>query len=90
MKTFIVLFLALCSYTAQAQITTYNNAAQNNFYGIGGYSFTKEIFIPDGVQPTPYVVSGPSPQNDFSYAITANGGCHHSFGWGYHNYHYQY
>jgi hypothetical protein len=52
----------------------FNNAAQNAFYGIGGYSFTKEIFTPDGVQPTPYVVSGPSPQNDFSYTVTANGG----------------
>jgi hypothetical protein len=78
MKNFTIIFLplllALYSYKAQAQIVTYNNAAQNNFYGIGGYSFTKEIFIPDGVQPTPYVVSGPSPQNDFSYTITTNGG----------------
>jgi CHRD domain len=73
-------------------IEVYNNAAQNAFYGIGGYSFTKEIFTPDSVQPTPYVLSGPSPQNDFSYAITANGGAiSHSAGvWGYHYHQCQY
>jgi hypothetical protein len=71
MKNLTILFLALCSYTAQAQITGYNNAAQNTFYGIGGYSFSQFSF-PDGVQPSPYVVSGP--QNDFSYAISAGSG----------------
>lgn len=54
-------------------IDIFNNAAQNNFYGIGGYSYSQFIF-PDGLQNTPYVVSGPSPQNDFSYAISANVG----------------
>jgi hypothetical protein len=54
-------------------VDTYNNAARNDFYGIGGYSFTQQFF-PDGVQPTPYVVSGPSPQNDFSFAASAVGG----------------
>lgn len=73
MKTFTIFFLTLCSFTAQAQIVAFNNAAQNTFYGIGGYSFTQELF-PTGLQPTPYVVSGPSPQNDFSYVITTNGG----------------
>jgi hypothetical protein len=71
MKNLIILFLVLCSYAAvQAQITSYNNAAQNTFYGIGGYSFSQFTF-PDGVQATPYVISGPSPQNDFSSVITA-------------------
>ncbi len=51
----------------------FNNAAQNNFYGIGGYSYSQFTF-PTGLQPTPYVVSGPSPQNDFSYVITASSG----------------
>jgi Concanavalin A-like lectin/glucanases superfamily len=69
----LILFLALCSYTAQAQITSYNNAARNTFYGIGGYSFSQTSF-PNGVQANPYVVSGPSPQNDFSFAVLAVGG----------------
>jgi len=69
----LILFLALCSYTAQAQITAYNNAARNTFYGIGGYSFSQTSF-PNGVQANPYVVSGPSPQNDFSFAVSAVSG----------------
>jgi hypothetical protein len=73
MKNLTILFLVLCSYAVQAQITSYNNAAQNTFYGIGGYSFSQFTF-PDGVQATPYVISGPSPQNDFSYVITTIGG----------------
>jgi hypothetical protein len=73
MKNFTIIFLALCSYTAQAQITPYNNSLQNAFYGIGGYSFSQTSF-PDGVQANPYVVSGPSPQNDFSFAASAVGG----------------
>jgi hypothetical protein len=52
---------------------TYNAAAQNTFYGIGGYSFSQSLF-PNGVQANPYVISGPSPQNDFSYAASAVGG----------------
>ena len=51
----------------------FNNAARNDFYGIGGYSYTQTTF-PDGVQVNPYVVSGPSPQNDFSFAVSAVGG----------------
>ncbi len=54
-------------------IDTFNNAAQNNFYGIGGYSYTQTTF-PNGVQANPYIVSGPSPQNDFSYGVSAVGG----------------
>jgi hypothetical protein len=73
MKKFTILLLALCSFTAQAQITTYNNAAQNTFYGIGGYSYTKKNF-PNGVQASPYVVTSPAPQNDFSFAVSATGG----------------
>ena len=51
----------------------FNNAAQNNFYGLGGYSYSQTTF-PNGVQANPYIVSGPSPQNDFSYAVSAVGG----------------
>jgi Concanavalin A-like lectin/glucanases superfamily len=73
MKNLIIFFLTLCSYTAQAQITAFNNAAPNTYYGIGGYSFSQTT-IPNGIQTNPYVVSGPSPQNDFSYAVSAVGG----------------
>ena len=51
----------------------FNNAARNDFYGIGGYSYTQTTF-PNGVQANPYIVSGPSPQNDFSFAVSAVGG----------------
>ncbi len=73
MKNLIIFFLTLYSYAAQAQIVAFNNAARNTYYGIGGYSFSKTSF-PNGVQANPYVVSGPSPQNDFSYAVSAVGG----------------
>lgn len=72
-KPFLFLLFALWSYTLQAQIVAFNNAQANNFYGIGGYSYSQFTF-PTGLQPTPYVVSGPSPQNDFSYVITASSG----------------
>jgi Concanavalin A-like lectin/glucanases superfamily/Right handed beta helix region len=79
MKNLILfLLLALCSFTAQAQITTYNNAAQNTFYGIGGYSFSQGFFQ-GGVRPNPDVVSGPSPQNDFSYTVSSTGGLQHVY-----------
>jgi hypothetical protein len=73
MKKTTLFLLTLCSLAAQAQIQAFNNAARNDFYGIGGYSFTKQTF-PDGVQVNPYVVSGPLPQNDFSFAASADGG----------------
>jgi hypothetical protein len=74
MKKLTTLFLLIAySYTAQAQITTYNAATQNTFYGIGGYAFTQANF-PNGVQSNPYVVTGPSPQNSFTYTASASGG----------------
>lgn len=73
MKNLSILLLALWSYTAQAQIVAYNNAAKTTFYGIGGYSFT-EGYIPNGNHPSPYVRSGPSPQNDFMYVATTPDG----------------
>jgi hypothetical protein len=73
MKKLTILFFALCSYTAQAQITTYNEATKNTFYGIGGYSHT-DGFIPNGGQASPLVRSGPSPQNDFMYVATTPDG----------------
>jgi hypothetical protein len=51
----------------------FNHAARNDFYGIGGYSHTDD-YIPDGRQSSPYVWSGPSPQNDFMYAATTPNG----------------
>lgn len=54
-------------------VDVFDNAAENAFYGIGGHSFSQYTF-PAGLQPTPYVHSGPSPQNDFTYVITTNGG----------------
>lgn len=51
----------------------FNNAARNDFYSIGGYSFT-EGYIPNGIQASPYVRSGPSPQNDFMYVATTPDG----------------
>ncbi len=51
----------------------FNETTKNNFYGIGSYSYSQQFF-PNGVQPNPYVVSGPSPQNDFSFAASAVGG----------------
>jgi hypothetical protein len=73
MKNLTILFLVLCSYAVQAQITSYNNAAQNTFYGIGGYSHT-DGYIPNGSQSSPFVWSGPSPQNDFTYVATTPDG----------------
>jgi hypothetical protein len=74
MKKLILLFTLLgLSFCLQAQIVAYNNATQNTFYGIGGYSYTQTTF-PNGVQANPYVISGPSPQNDFSFTASAVGG----------------
>jgi Concanavalin A-like lectin/glucanases superfamily len=73
MKSLTILFLTLCSFTTQAQIVSFNNAARNTFYGIGGYSYTQNTLI-NGVQTNPFVLMGPSPQNDFSYAASAIGG----------------
>ena len=51
----------------------FNNAVRNDFYGIGGYSHT-DGYIPDFGQKSPYVRSGPSPQNDFTYVATTPNG----------------
>ncbi len=71
--TILFLLLAISSYTAQAQIATFNNAAQNDFYGIGGYAHT-DGYIPNGRHTSPYVWTGPSPQNDFTYIATTSDG----------------
>ena len=68
-----LLLLKLCSLVAQDQRRAFNNGEANNFYGIGGYSFSQQTF-PNGVQADPYIVSGPSPQNDFSFSASAVGG----------------
>jgi Concanavalin A-like lectin/glucanases superfamily len=73
MKSLSTLFLVLCFFTTQAQIVSFNNAARNTFYGIGGYSYTQNT-LTNGVQTNPFVLMGPSPQNDFSYAASAIGG----------------
>lgn len=70
--SFLFLFIS-CSWAVQAQIQAFNFAQRNTFYGIGGYSFTQQTFL-NGVQANPYVVSGPSPQNDFTYVVSATGG----------------
>lgn len=74
MKKSILLFTLLgLSFCLQAQIVASNNTTQNTFYRIGGYSYTQTTF-PNGVQANPYVISGPSPQNDFSFTASAVGG----------------
>jgi parallel beta-helix repeat protein len=74
MKKLTTFFLLIAySCTVKAQITIYNSATMNDFYGIGGYAFTQENF-PNGVQSNPYVVIGPSPQNSFTYSASATGG----------------
>jgi hypothetical protein len=73
MKNHNIFFLIFCSFAAQAQITQYTDLTKQSFYGIGGYSYTEQNF-PAGVQATPYIRMGPSPQNDFMYAATAIGG----------------
>ena len=75
MKKLIITLSLICSYAAKAQIAQYVNINGNeqNFYKLGGYSYTEQIF-PSGVQATPYVRMGPSPQNDFMYVATATGG----------------
>ncbi|HLO44710.1 MAG TPA: LamG-like jellyroll fold domain-containing protein [Leadbetterella sp.] len=73
MKLLLFFAFSLSIFKTNAQITPYNNAARNTFFGIGGYSYTQTTF-PNGIQAIPYVVSGPSPQNDFSYAVSAVGG----------------
>ena len=55
----------------------FNFAARHAFYGLGGYAFTQNAF-PNGVQADPYIVSGPSPLNDFSYTVSATGGIKNS------------
>jgi Concanavalin A-like lectin/glucanases superfamily/Right handed beta helix region len=79
--TYFVRYSGGCSTTTCASVnvsvinsvSSYNFAARNTFYGIGGYSYTQQAF-PNGVQANPYLVSGPLPQNDFSYAVSAIGG----------------
>ncbi|AXE20391.1 hypothetical protein DR864_22920 [Runella rosea] len=70
--SFLFLFIS-CSWAVQAQIQAFNFAQRNTFYGIGGYAFTQQGFS-NGVQANPYLVLGPSPQNVFSYAVSAVGG----------------
>jgi hypothetical protein len=70
MKKLILLFI-ICSVAAQAQITAYSNATADNFGAIGGYAFTKLDFYPNVAKPNPYVLSGPSPQNDFTLVATS-------------------
>ncbi len=77
-KILPILFFFALSFFAKAQITSYSNAAKNTFYGIGGYSFSQGLFQ-GGVRPNPDVVSGPSPQNDFSYTVSADGGIQHVY-----------
>ncbi len=74
MKKSILLFaLLVLSFCSQAQITQYIDFNKQDFYGLGGYTYTEQNF-PAGVQATPYVRTGPSPQNDFQYVATATGG----------------
>ena len=68
MKKLTILFLALCSYMAQAQITAYTNATIDNFRAIGGYAYFTTVF--PNVQ-NPYSLSGPLPQNDFTFVATS-------------------
>ncbi len=72
MKKLILLFI-ICSVAAQAQITAYSNATAtaDNFGAIGGYAFTKLDFYPNVAKPNPYVLSGPSLQNDFTLVATS-------------------
>jgi hypothetical protein len=76
-NVYITAILGETGESVSGQITIgmeiFNNAARNDFYGIGGYSFT-EGYIPDGSQSSPYVRSGPSPQNDFMYVATTPNG----------------
>jgi hypothetical protein len=59
--------------TVNQSIEIFNEVTKNAFYGIGGYSHT-DGYIPDYGQKSPFVRSGPSPQNDFTYiATTLNG-----------------
>jgi Concanavalin A-like lectin/glucanases superfamily/Right handed beta helix region len=74
MKKSILLFaLLVLSFCSQAQITQYIDFNKQDFYGLGGYTYTEQNF-PAGVQAMPYVRTGPSPQNDFQYVATATGG----------------
>jgi Concanavalin A-like lectin/glucanases superfamily/Right handed beta helix region len=73
MKKTLLFSLFFTSFLVKAQIASYNDAAQNTFNGIGGYSFS-QVFFTGGVQGNPYKVSGPSPQNDFNFTASAEGG----------------
>ncbi len=55
------------------ELVVFTAATQNDFKGIGGYSFTQETF-PAGVQTNPYIITGPLPQNDFTFVASAVGG----------------
>ncbi|MFN8347784.1 MAG: LamG domain-containing protein [Spirosomataceae bacterium] len=70
MKKRLLFFLLTAAITAaQAQISTYPDAQKANFMALGGYAYTETQF-PSGFQAKPYIRSGPSPENTFSFAAT--------------------
>ncbi|MGL4631413.1 MAG: LamG-like jellyroll fold domain-containing protein [Leadbetterella sp.] len=73
MKKIFLFLLIICTFAAQAQINDYNDLNIDVYNTIGGYSYTANL-LPAGFRTSPFVVSGPSPQNDFTMVATATGG----------------
>jgi hypothetical protein len=70
MKKLIFFLLFAYSWTAQAQITAYSNATADNLRLIGGYTYFEYSFLNIATQ-NPYSLSGPSPQNDFTFVASS-------------------
>lgn len=69
-KRLLFLLLTATHFTpAFAQLITFTNAQKANFLALGGYAYTETEF-PGGLQAKPYIRSGPSPENTFSFTAT--------------------
>jgi hypothetical protein len=68
-----ILFLLLISTQGFSSIAPYYQYDVDYFHLIGGYTYTQNTFS-NGPQTNPFVVSGPYPQNSFSYVVSSAGG----------------
>ncbi|MCP9754467.1 hypothetical protein EGI26_04730 [Lacihabitans sp. CCS-44] len=68
-----LLFILFLPILLKAQFETFTQSNVDNFHLIGGYTYVQNTFS-NGDQSNPFVVSGPYPQNSFTYVVSANGG----------------
>lgn len=80
-KNLVFVFILIFSIIAKGQITSYTSATMQDFYALGGFSYT-ELDFPTAVTllPNPYVRSGPSPNNDFTFVASSPLGLVGNFG----------